>query len=107
MSNIINNQLPIQPQRLPDLGAPAPAGRPGAVGGQETSFKDLLVKSLEEVDQLQKDADVAFKRLVTGETQNVTEVFTAVEKAGLAFETLMQIRNKLVDAYNDIRQMRI
>jgi flagellar hook-basal body complex protein FliE len=59
------------------------------------------------VNQLQKDADVAFQRLATGQTQNVTEVFTAVEKADLAFKTLMQIRNKLVDAYNDIRQMRI
>lgn len=106
MNNGINGNLPIQPQKLPDLGAPATTSRPGAASGQG-SFKDLLVKSLEEVDQLQKDADVAFKRLATGETQNVTEVFTAVEKADLAFKTLMQIRNKLVDAYNDIRQMRI
>jgi len=37
----------------------------------------------------------------------VAEVFTAVKKAELAFQTLMQMRNKLLDAYNEIKEMRI
>ena len=45
--------------------------------------------------------------LATGKSDNVSEVFTAVKKAELAFQTLMQMRNKLLDAYDEIRQMRI
>jgi flagellar hook-basal body complex protein FliE len=45
--------------------------------------------------------------LTTGKTENVAEVFTAVKKAELAFQTLMQIRNKLSDAYEEIKQMRV
>ena len=42
----------------------------------------------------------------TGKTDNVTEVLSAVQKADLAFKMLMQIRNKLIDAYDEFRQMR-
>lgn len=105
MAPEIDGNLPIGPQRTGGLTRPAVG--PGKVEQQGGSFKDMLVKSLEEVDRLQKDANVAFQRLSTGQTQNVTEVLGAVQKAGLAFKTLMQIRNKLIEAYDEIRQMRI
>lgn len=76
-----------------------------AENGQD--FKDLLMKSINEVNRLQNEADQATVNLATGETDNVTEVFTAVKKAELAFQTLMQIRNKLMDAYDEIKQMRV
>jgi flagellar hook-basal body complex protein FliE len=108
MANEINGNLGIPAQRI---GLPKQVAGSGAIegaeGAQGTSFKDMLVKSLEQVNSMQQDADVAFQKLATGQTQNVTEVFSAVQKADLAFKTLMQIRNKLVDAYDDIRQMRI
>lgn len=59
------------------------------------------------VNDMQLQADQAMNRLATGETDNVAEVMTAVEQADLAFQLLMQIRNKLVDAHQEIRQMRI
>jgi len=76
-----------------------------AAGG--ASFKDVLIDSIKQVNDMQLQADQAMNRLATGETDNVSEVMTAVEKADLAFQLLMQIRNKLVDAYQEIRQMRI
>ncbi len=45
--------------------------------------------------------------LVTGRSENVTEVLTAVEKADLAVRALMQIRNKLIDAYEEISRLRV
>ena len=104
MAGEINGNLPIGPQQI---GTGHLAGAQKATAAQGASFKDMLVKSLEEVNQLQEDANVAFERLATGQSQNVTEVLSAVQKAGLAFKTLMQIRNKLIEAYDDIRQMRI
>jgi len=104
MANDISSQLPIGPQQIGGAGS---AGAAKTQPPQDGSFKDVLMKSLEEVDRLQKDADVAFQRLATGQAQNVTEVLSAVQKADLAFKTLMQIRNKLIDAYDELRQMRI
>jgi flagellar hook-basal body complex protein FliE len=71
------------------------------------SFRDVLMGSLEEVNRLQSDADQSVQRLLTGETDNVTEVFAAVNKAGIAFDLLMEVRNKLTEAYQEIQQMRI
>jgi flagellar hook-basal body complex protein FliE len=90
----------------------APAGGTSQGGGvQKTAegkdFKDLLMESIDEVNRLQSEADQARMNLVTGKTENVAEVFTAVKKAELAFQTLMQIRNKLLDAYDEIKQMRV
>ena len=70
-------------------------------------FKNLLIKSINEVNRMQSEADEAAVNLTTGKTDNVAEVFTAVKKADLAFQTLMQIRNKLMEAYDEIKQMRV
>ncbi len=70
-------------------------------------FKSLLMKSINDVNRLQSEADEATTNLVTGKTDNVAEVFTAVKKAEMAFQTLMQIRNKLLDAYDEIKNMRV
>ena len=76
-------------------------------GDSGKDFKSILLSSLDEVNRLQDEADQGVQRLVAGETDNVAEVLTAVNKAGIAFDLLMETRNKLVDAYRDIQQMRI
>ena len=72
-----------------------------------TSFKAVLANSMAEVNRLQQDADTAITKLQTGQNVDLTQVMVAVEKADLAFKTLMQIRNKLVEAYKQIEQMRL
>jgi flagellar hook-basal body complex protein FliE len=84
-------------------GAPAPPAQPA--GGRD--FKSILLDSLNEVNRLQTEADQGVQRLLSGETNNVAEVFTAVNKAGIAFDLLMEVRNKLVEAYQEIQQMRV
>jgi flagellar hook-basal body complex protein FliE len=76
-----------------------------AVVGKD--FKSYLLESLEKVNQLQTEADEGVQKLVTGQTDNVAEVLTATRKAGIAFDLLMEIRNKLMDAYTELRQMRV
>ena len=71
------------------------------------SFKDVLFEKIDEVNGLQRDAEQATAELVAGKTDNVSEVFVAVQKADLAFKMLMQIRNKLLDAYQEINQLRV
>ena len=83
----------------------APASQPAPA--QEKDFKGYLLESLEKVNQLQNEADAGVQKLMTGETNNVAEVFSASRKAGVAFDLLMEIRNKLLDAYSEIKQMRV
>ena len=44
---------------------------------------------------------------MTGETDNMAEVLSAINKADIAFDLLMEMRNKLTDAYREIQQMRV
>ena len=76
-----------------------------ASGGKD--FRSILLDSLNEVNRLQDEADQGVQRLLTGETDNVAEVITAVNKSGVAFDLLMEVRNKLADAYREIQQMRV
>ena len=90
--------LPIQPPALPQLEGAADGG---------TSFKDLLVDSIQQVNNVQMEADKAVEALFTGGDVNPAEVLTAVQKADLAFRLTMQMRNKLMDVYREIQDIRI
>jgi flagellar hook-basal body complex protein FliE len=86
-------------------GAAAPAGNSSSSGAAPsgTSFADTLKKSIDEVSRMQQDASQAVQDLATGKTDNVTGVMTAVEKSDMAFKTLLSIRAKLMDAYEEIK----
>ncbi len=85
--------------------APAQSGAAGESGGG--SFKDVLMKNLNEVNQLQEDADSKLQNYLTGKTQNMGEVISASQKASMAFSMLTQIRNKLQDAYDEVKNLRV
>ncbi len=70
-------------------------------------FKSALLDSLDEVNRLQMDAAKGIERLSLDETANMAEVFAAVRKADIAFSMMMEMRNKLVEAYRELQQMRI
>ncbi len=70
-------------------------------------FKSALLDSLDEVNRLQMDAAKGIEKLELGETANMAEVFAAVRKADIAFSMMMEMRNKLVEAYRELQQMRI
>ena len=89
-------------------GVGAGAGpSPSTSAAPGSSFSDVLKKSIDEVSRLQQDASQAVNAVATGKTENVTGVMTAVEKADLAFKTLLAIRSKLMDAYEEIKQISI
>jgi flagellar hook-basal body complex protein FliE len=101
---------PIPPQIIsPPVGSVPPGAGPAAPASPAPSsgFHEILLNSLNEVNRLQAEADQGVQRLLTGQTDNVSEVLAAVNKAGIAFDLLMEIRNKLSDAYKEIQQMRI
>jgi flagellar hook-basal body complex protein FliE len=93
---------PIGPGQAGEVGKPQAAGpAPG-----EKSFKEILSESIDHVNQLQKDADLTLEKLNRGEATQ-EEVMISFRKAQIAFESLMQIRNKLVESFEEIQRMRI
>ncbi len=74
---------------------------------KRVSFRDLLLGSIGEVNMLQQNADKAVEVLMTGGEIGSAEVLTAVQKADIAFKMMMQIRNKLVGAYQEIQNIRV
>ena len=88
---------PAQP-RLAKPFAPPAAG---------PSFKDMLTEAIGEVQRLQSEADTTVRQLVAGEISDVTETMVAVEKADIAFQTMMVVRNKMVQAYEEIMRMQV
>ncbi|MDB5301305.1 MAG: fliE [Phycisphaerales bacterium] len=103
MINGIDNNL--------SMGNAAGIGGAGGVkaggGAGGASFADTLKKSIDEVSRLQQDASKAVDDVATGKTEDVDGVMTAVEKSDLAFKTLLAIRTKLMDAYDEIKGMPI
>jgi flagellar hook-basal body complex protein FliE len=90
-------------------GGASPASNSGGAGGagSTASFSDMLKNSIDEVSRLQQDASQAVEDLMTKKTENVTGVMTAMEKSDLAFKTLLAIRSKLMDAYEEIKNISI
>ncbi len=82
-----------------------PAMGPSQSG--ETSFQDMLFDSIQQVNTMQLDADQAVEQMFTGGDVNPAEVLTAVQKADLAFRLTMQMRNKLMEVYQEVRDIRI
>jgi flagellar hook-basal body complex protein FliE len=80
---------------------------PGATESGGSSFKDVLLDSIEQVNQMQVDADHAMETLMTGGDVDPAAVLTAVQKADLAFRMMMQTRNKLLEVYQQIQDVRI
>ncbi len=88
----------------PPSGPPRPTGPGDATG---PTFKDVLMENIEQVNKLQQDAERAIEDLYSGRRDDVDGVLIAKQKADLAFQLLLQVRNKMVSAYDEIRQMRV
>ncbi len=70
-------------------------------------FANLLVQQVQNVNTMQTDANDMVHSMLTGGDVNEAEVLTAVQKADLAFRMLLQVRNKLIEAYREVQQIQI
>ena len=103
---MVENIGPVQSPSPVEPISPKPGSPAGEAGGK-VSFKEILKKSIQEVSKLQHEADEAIQELATGKREDYAQVITAVQKADIAFRTLMQVRNKLIDAYQEFNRMRV
>ena len=73
----------------------------------EKTFADTLKQSIREVNAVQQQADQAIVDLTVGKKQDLHQTMVAIEKADVAFQLMMQVRNKLVSAYEEVSRMQI
>lgn len=89
---------------FPRPDSPSHGAAPRDASGQ--TFKDSLMSNLDEANRLQQEADRAVEDLQTGRRNDVEGVILATQKADDAFRMLQALRNKMMEAYEEIKQMR-
>jgi flagellar hook-basal body complex protein FliE len=98
MSNVISNLPGWQPTSPTSSTPSGPSG-----GGQ--GFGATLTDAISQVEQVHTDAQQQVQQLLQGNRQDVHNVMIAVEKADIAFQLMMQVRNKIVSAYQEISKL--
>jgi flagellar hook-basal body complex protein FliE len=102
------DEMRIEPVKIPkEFDMPVMGGIRGKERPKGAAFSEVLKDSVRRVNELQLDADNLTNRLALGEVDDISEVSIAVEKAELALRLMVQIRDKMVDAYQQIARMSI
>jgi flagellar hook-basal body complex protein FliE len=71
------------------------------------SFQEFFADAIKQTSALQDTAEVQQKRLLVGDTDNLHDVMIAMEKADMAFQLTLAVRNKVIDAYTSVMQMQM
>ncbi|MBL8885818.1 MAG: flagellar hook-basal body complex protein FliE [Phycisphaerales bacterium] len=96
----ISGSQPIRPASLQAGGQPA-----GAAGG--ASFKDALIDNIKRVDELQQQANRSMEDIATGKRDDLEGVILATQQADSAFRMLQAVRNRVMEAYDELKQTRV
>ncbi|OPY85018.1 MAG: Flagellar hook-basal body complex protein FliE [Syntrophus sp. PtaU1.Bin208] len=79
----------------------------GGKGEGTSSFSDVLKNTINDINKLQNDADTAISKVQVHDTGSIHEAMVALEKASISFQTMMQVRNKIIDAYQEVMRMQV
>lgn len=79
----------------------------GGVKDAGVSFADTLKQAVANVNEAHLESDRKAQELATGKTDDIAGVMLAAEKADIALRTMVQVRNKIIDAYQEIMRMQV
>jgi flagellar hook-basal body complex protein FliE len=95
---------PINPNmQIPEIRKPQGLGVEKGSG----SFGNMLKDAISTVNDLQKQSDQEIQKVITGESQDLHTTVIAMQKADLSFQMMMQVRNKIVQAYQEIMRTQV
>jgi len=94
-------------QNLPGLRPSSVAASASVEGLQPVSFSSILQNAVGQVDGKLKSGEVEQGKLLTGETTNLHQSMIAMQEANLSFSLMVQVRNKLVDSYQELMKMQV
>ena len=87
-------------------GVPLPeAGRPAGEGGGGAAFQDVFSNAIQNVEAFGRNASASVERFLAGEGEELHTTILATQRAELSFEMFLQVRNKVVSAYQEIMRM--
>ncbi|MGD9947960.1 MAG: flagellar hook-basal body complex protein FliE [Desulfobulbus sp.] len=89
----------------PTLNSTQPAGSVTSQVG--TSFGDIISSMVTQTNQLQQQADQAIEQLHSGGEQSLHEAMLSIEKSDISLRYTVQVRNKAIDAYQEIMRMQV
>lgn len=99
------NNMPIRGDLMPPiLDTPREIGK---VRGNEDSFSDIIKDKIREINKLQIDADTAIARVELSDSGSIHEAMIALEEASISFRAMMQVRNKILEAYQEVMRMQV
>lgn len=81
--------------------------KPDAAAGANKEFGDLFTEAVGKVESYQANAEASANRFMNGETEEIHQVILAGQRADIAFETFLQVRNKCVQAYQEVMRMQM
>ena len=73
----------------------------------DKSFGAILKGTINQVNQVQQEADQAIQELAAGNEKDIHQTMIALEKAEVSFQLMMQVRNKIISAYEEIMRMQV
>ena len=73
----------------------------------ESSFGSVLKDAISDINKLQNDADKSIAKVQLEDAGSIHEAMVALEKAGISFQVMMQVRNKILDAYQEVMRMQV
>lgn len=91
---------------LPDGLKPAQQPKQ-PTGHDKPKFSEVIGDLVKDVDQMQKTAEATTEKLVSGELEDVHQAVVAMEEAQTSFRLLMEVRNKMVEAYREIMKTQV
>lgn len=103
--NLLENGKTASEIRTSDLAKNSQA--PQIQSGADKSFADTLKEAVGQVNAIQQQADVKMQELATGKTDNIQDVMMAAEKADIALRLMVNVRNKIIEAYQDVMKMQV
>jgi len=89
------------------LNAMRPVGNVAPAAPAAEGFGEALKAAVGKVNDAQLAADGAVEKLQTGESRNLHEVMISLEKADISMRLLMQVRNKVIEAYQEVMRMQV
>ncbi len=98
---------PMQPIRFGSLPQVMPSSPEALPSTGAISFQELLTGAISEANAGQQSAQLAIQEGLAGNDITNAEIFTSVKKADMSLRTMVQIRNKLVDAFNEVQNLRM
>lgn len=113
----------LAPREIPGFGESTPATQIGGIGGLEGiakpeatpsiggaekgGFSNFLQKAVSEIDGKMQTAKAEQAKVLTGESTNLHQAMIAMQEASVAFTLMVEVRNKLVESYQEVMRMQV